>query len=179
MKGFIKFLVLFVVWSFLLSSFFTLKSFSQSDKGSDRAFSASGDIEVIQGLHFGNFYVGQEGGKIDLSPDGACTSDGSVIPAGGTCQEAVFRIRVPPRKVIYLEAEGGTLYGENGGEIELTIDPENHINTGTQFVTSPGGKPEKILRVGGTLNLDNAHDNPPGNYKAENGLTLTITIIQE
>lgn len=167
-----------VMGCLMTASAISQEPFSGAPGKSGKPFGGLRDVQVIQDLNFGSFYVGNGAGKVVVHPDGTRTSSGSVILAGGPYQEAIFQITVPPNNTVYLEAKGGVLSGKSGGEMDLTIDPANHIDKGNQFITSPGN-PHTTLHVGAVLHVGSAGENPPGKYSGTENIILTITLMQE
>lgn len=131
-------------------------------------------VDPVQGLSFGAFYQGSTGGNVVVAPSGSRSVSGSIIPVsqGFSFSPAIFQITAEPGTIITLvNGPDVTLSGSNGGKINLHIGDSD---LGNQFITSASSSPT-LLRVGGTITLNNALASPPGNY---NGI-FTITFIQQ
>ena len=131
--------------------------------------------DPVQGLSFGAFYQGSNGGNVVVSPNGSRSFSGSIIGVnqGFSFSPAIFEITAEPGTIITLV--NGTdvlLSGSNGGNINLHIGDSD---LGNQFITSTASSSPTLLRIGGTITLGNPLANPPGNYS---GL-FAITFIQQ
>ena len=132
-------------------------------------------VDPLQGLSFGAFYLGNNGGNVIVAPNGSRSVSGSIIPVnqGFSFSPAIFQITAEPGTIITLvNGPDVMLSGSNGGKINLHI---GNSDLGNQFITSATSSSPTLLRVGGTLTLDNTLANPPGNY---NGI-FSIIFIQQ
>jgi hypothetical protein len=127
-----------------------------------------------QGLSFGTFYHGSTGGTITVTPAGARTSTGSIVPIlSGTYTPALFEVAGNPGTVVTI-LNGSDVYlaGSNGGSLKLTVGaslPES------PFILSLPNPQKTQLYIGGTLTIGNTSANPPGSYSG----TFVIIFNQQ
>ena len=121
-------------------------------------------VSPAQGLAFGAFFQGASGGTITVNYDGSRMGTGSVIPAGFGVpySAALFELDAEPGTVISIMSGGAvTLSGSNGGIMELT---PGAISTGSSFVSTALPPARTAITVGGTLDVGDIIESPPGNY---------------
>lgn len=126
-------------------------------------------IEKIEDLHFGDIIPGNSGGTVTIAPNGALSTTGTVISAGGNPQAAEFVIT--RQFLVDFPTYNGPLAGDT---IQLT-----HISMPTESMTLRDfttdfnrtgffGLPAYFFRtsydfrVAGTLDV--AADQEPGSY---------------
>lgn len=132
-------------------------------------------VFATQDLLFGEFYTGEVGGTIVVTPTGTRSSTGTVVLTGGFGQPAIFIVELLPGRLVHIliSPQTTTLARTGGGgSMTMSIGP---TDKGNSFVTKAGHPFRNPVLVGGTLHVGSIASNPPGEY---NG-TFSVTFIQE
>lgn len=132
-------------------------------------------VSPTQNLGFGAFFQGANGGSITVAYDGTRSTSGSVIAAGFGIpySAALFELDAEPGTVIsILNGSSVNLAGSNGGFMELTLGA---ASTGASFVSSASPPARTMITVGGTLDVGNVLDSPPGDYSG----TFEVIFFQQ
>lgn len=122
------------------------------------------NITTLQNIQFGYFSQGSSGGSIVISPDGARSVTGSIIPLnfGSNYFQGIFEIEAPLGSAIsLLTGQSAILTGSNGGSMSLQID---NSNPASPFYTTVAPPAKTQINIGATLSVGNSSLSPPGNY---------------
>jgi hypothetical protein len=132
-------------------------------------------VNPAQGLIFGAFSHGMNGGSVIVYPDGSRSVTGDIVQVnlGMPFSPAIFEVDANAGTTIsILNGPDAVLTGSNGGSLSLHI---GSASTGSLFVTSAIPPSLTQVRIGGTLTIGNALANPPGVYSG----SFSVTFIQE
>lgn len=129
-------------------------------------------VYPVQDLSFGDFMPSSSGGTVTVDPLGNRSAIGVTL-AGGLYFQAIFDVMLLPGRLVSISLPTGpvTLTGSNGGSMTLT---NLQSDKGGSFVTSGGQPFRNPVNIGGTLNVGNMTQNPPGSYSGE----FTVTFNQ-
>lgn len=131
-------------------------------------------VTVHQNLSFGAFIRVNYGGQVTIDPQGSPFYTGDLIEYTGMGYQhypAIFEITTIPGTLINIAfGPDVTLIGNHGGTMQLHIDKSFPVSP---FVNTQGTNTQ--VRIGGTLTVGNAIDNPAGNYTG----TFSITFVQQ
>ncbi|MCC8358639.1 DUF4402 domain-containing protein [Salinimicrobium sediminilitoris] len=163
--------------SYFIFMFLSLSSIVYSEVAAQENPPIPVTVEVrnAQGLNFGSFTVGTNGGNVFMSPNGNRTGDSDVhlLNVGQPSHYAIFDVYVNPGTLLQIQGVYDfPLEGPSGSDVTLTIDPNRDISTGQTFITTQN--PHEVL-VGGQLKIPNGSSGPAGSYNA----MFTITFIHE
>ena len=123
-------------------------------------------------LNFGRFSPETQGGLILLTPDGVLTTQGTVIPGGGSHSSASFYITGEYNATFTIVLPSGAAVLTN------TLNSKTMLVNGWQSIPAPGTGAGKLtggamtVMVGAVLNVGDMNANPVGIYTG----TYTITF---
>lgn len=132
-------------------------------------------VFATQDLMFGEFFTGEAGGTVVVSPSGIRSSTGTVVLIGGHSQPAIFIVELLPGRLVHILINPQTIILNRtggGGTMSMSIGPPDK---GTSFITHGGHPFRNPVQVGGTLHVGAITSNPPGDYHG----TFHVTFIQE
>ena len=131
-------------------------------------------VQIKQGISFGNFSVGNTGGKISISSIGSRQSEGSVVPLnfGGNFTALVLEIEGHQGVIVNLMANEAILTGSNGGKMKLRL---KEMSPPMPFVLQNESPLKNTVTVGAELIVGNALESPPGAYSGQ----INISVISE
>jgi hypothetical protein len=128
-------------------------------------------VNVVQGLSFGSFYVGANGGTITITPGGTRTTTGTIVPlATSTETPAIFEVRsltLFPRRV-HIVFPASVYLTRSGGSERMIVTNFKSNKPSDSFWAS---LLTQTVNVGATLNVQGPSANPPGKY------TGTFSVI--
>lgn len=156
------------------SLFLSCKAFPQASV-SAQAFaeiiSALTATETSQ-LNFGKFSPEVQGGQVTITPDGARTTNGSVILSGGTANSGIFYITGAPDATFSIQLPEGpaVLTHQNSNKTMLVSDWVSYPQQGKGTGVLVNG--QQFVYLGATLNVGSMIDNPVGIYSG--AFTLTF-----
>jgi hypothetical protein len=134
----------------ILSCFFTCKVYAQQP--------TELQVFVIQGLSFGSFSPGSQGGMIVITPDGSRTVSGTIIPLSDSSgSNAILEIEAPPNRLIHIEFPKSIQFkGAKRGH-ELTFSNFISDKPNNSFITTANAPPYRnTVQVGATLTVQNS-----------------------
>lgn len=118
--------------------------------------------------------LSETGGTVTINPAGdRSASGGIVLLSTSEVQPLILSVEAPYASSIQIQF--GTeklLYGENGGQIGLTLTTSDPISPYTNLATPPQ---RTVVYIGGTLSLGARSNTPAGVYSG----SITLTFIQE
>jgi hypothetical protein len=136
-------------------------------------------VYVIQGLSFGTFSPGSQGGTIVISPDGSRTVSGTIIPlsgSNGSC--AILEIEAPPNRLIHIEFPKSIQFKGTKRGNELTVSNFISDKPNNSFITTADAPPYRnTVQVGATLTVQNSAGDICDNYTGS--FYFTVTYIQQ
>ncbi|WP_332914515.1 DUF4402 domain-containing protein [Algoriphagus boritolerans] len=133
-------------------------------------------IQVYQEspFSFGAMILSEAGGTVTLSPTGDRSAAGGIVLLSTTeFHPLILSVEAPYGTIIHIDF--GTeqlLFGENGGQIGLTLNASDPISPFTSLATPPQ---RTTVYIGGTLSLGPRSTTPTGVYSG----SITVTFIQE
>lgn len=128
-----------------------------------------------QGMNFGAFYLGNNGGTVILYPDGSRSTTGDIVQAslGYSFSPAIFEVEAEPGTVItIMNGPDIQLTGSNGGQLNLHLESSSPPSP---YVTTAFPPSRTQFFIGGTLTVGSPPANPAGSYSG----TFSITFIQQ
>lgn len=171
MKNYIRISFLFILFIGMTE----IRVFSQS------SITAQVYAEVIAALtasersqlNFGRFSPETNGGEVLLSPEGARTSNGTVVLVSGTHNSASFYItgEYDASYSIALPTTPVTITNMNNSRTMQVSDWKSTPPAGIGVGTLRGGS--EVVYIGATLKVGTINDNPTGTYTG----TYTITFV--
>lgn len=132
-------------------------------------------VYTIQHMSFGAFFLGNNGGTIEINADGSRTATGDIVPLhlGFPYYQAIFDIEAPQGTIIsILNNADVKLTGSNGGMLTWTIGNTLPVSPFITTVAAPG---KTQVNIGGKLTAGGTAANPAGAYTG----TIFITFNQE
>ena len=124
-------------------------------------------------LNFGRFSPETQGGTILLTPDGVLTTQGTVIPGGGSHSSASFYITGEPNATFSIILPSAPAILTN------TASSKTMQVTSWQSIPAPGVGVGKLtggsltVQVGAALNVGTTDANPVGIYTGSYSITFT------
>lgn len=134
------------------------------------------EVYLLQDLSFGSFFTGSSGGTVVITPEDNRIVSGSVITlplSPGT--PAIFEVRLVPNRMVHISFPSSVTLRRVGGSQDMTVTGFTSDKPGNFFVTQSGSPFLNPVRVGATLNVGNAGNNPPGNYTG----SFPVTFVEE
>lgn len=134
------------------------------------------NIDKVQDLSFGSFYVGASGGTITITPEGNRSVTGTIIPlAGSSTFPAIFNVSSTFvfSHWVHLVFPTSAQLTRIGGSQTMMIN--NFTSDKPTGFSSCFFCPKVVVRIGGTLQVGNLTMNPPGNYRG----TLNVMFVYE
>jgi hypothetical protein len=167
------------IHSFLYgSALYILLCFFTCNKGCAQQLTEL-QVYVIQGLSFGTFSAGSQGGTVAISPDGNRTVSGTIIPlAGSTGSCAILEIEAPPNRLIHIEFPKSVQFKGSKKGKGITISNFKSDKPNNSFITTVNNPPYRnIVRVGATLTVQNPAENISDDYVGE--FHFMVNYIQQ
>lgn len=133
------------------------------------------EVNTSQFLNFGAFTIGSGKGTVSVDHQGTRSFSGDVylLNFGQTVSPALFDVKANPGTILSILTQRDIyLRGDNGGRIRLELDS---FSPDEMFISTAQPPHVNSLYVGGTLFLENASANPPGNYSG----TFSITVVHQ
>jgi hypothetical protein len=137
---------------------------------------SAAQVQVYQEspFSFGAMILSEAGGTVTVTPAGDRSATGGIVLLSTTeFHPLILSVEAPYGSVIQIQF--GTeqlLYGENGGQIGLTLNASDPISPFTSLATPPQ---RTTVYIGGTLSLGPRSTTPTGVYSG----SITVTFIQE
>jgi hypothetical protein len=167
------------IWLFIvLPVLFTTGMYKRAE--SQVAVTAHAFAEVMESLaavetsqlNFGSFSPETEGGKIQISPEGARNSQGTVVLAKGMYNAASFYLTGESNSSfsISLPTSPVALTNTSSAKTMLVTDWESSPAQGFGVGVLEGGS--KVVSVGATLIVGTIQDNPKGEYTGTYAITF-------
>ena len=133
-------------------------------------------IDVFQEspLVFGAMILSETSGSVTLNPNGGRIANGGIILINASeFHPMILSVEAMYGSTIQIQfSTEQKLFGDNGGEIGLTLNATDPASPFTSLLTPPE---RTTIYVGGTLSLGNRSTTPPGVYTG----SVTLIFIQE